>query len=90
MNSERPRLVIEPEDRAALERIAQVTRCGSLSTALSLLVSRCADAFIDSWKVSSGASYLPQQMPAAPSQSPSFQVASVPPDKGENLAPLDF
>lgn len=50
MAKKQKRLVVKDDDLATLERIADFTRCGSPSIALSLLISRYGEAFINDWK----------------------------------------
>lgn len=50
MAKKQKRLVVADEDLATLEKIADFTRCGSPSIALSLLISRYGEAFIADWK----------------------------------------
>lgn len=82
------RLVVESDDAEFLKKIAQVTRCGSASKALSILISRCGNLFLNSWELSPN--QQPAQLPSTPEPSlPPFSQQAIP-QTGEDLAPLDF
>ena len=82
MAKKQKRLVVCDADLETLERIADFTRCGSPSIALSLVISRYGEAFITDWKWhGSGHSVPPPISPVSP------PITPPPPNLSE---PLDF